>query len=73
MNNWNWDGERRLWINSDTGETMTDVEWDIMVRDTRIAKLEAENAKLRKWNNALRINTSKSVLRKLEAQLGEEE
>jgi len=46
----------------------------------RIARLEAENARLRKenadllrWNSALRGNTSKSVLRRLDSMLGEEE
>jgi len=36
------------------------------------ARLRKENADLLRWNSALRGNTSKSVLRRLDSMLGEE-
>ena len=38
-----------------------------------VAQLEAENAALKRENKALRANTSKSVLRRLDIQLEEQE
>lgn len=68
-----WYGSWGKWINEDTGELMSLDTMRCKRLEEDIDKLEADNAKLRQWNVALRKNTSKSVLRRLGVQLGEEE